>query len=74
MDQQGKAGNPARRGQLNKGKNAFFPVPVPAWKLATRDRFGRSIPCQPARCPHSGCSKHEMERQDKPGGKLLSVE
>ena len=50
-DQPGKVANPVR-GQPNReilSLSAFAPE-----NLVSRDRFGRSIPHQPAQSPHSG--------------------
>ena len=46
MDQPGKVANPAR-GQLNR-QNEYFPVPVRAENLASRDGFDSPVPRQPA--------------------------
>ena len=46
MDQPTKVANPAR-GQLNR-ENEYFPVPVRASELVSRDRFSSPVPRQPA--------------------------
>ena len=45
-DQAGKVANPAR-GQLMREKS-YFPVPVRAEKMVSRDGFGSPVPRQPA--------------------------
>ena len=53
VDQPGKDANLAR-GQLNRENEYYFPFPVRAEKLASRDGFGCPVPRQPAHSPYSG--------------------
>ena len=54
MNQSGMIANPAR-GQLNREMKVFFSVsPFAPENLILRDGFGRPVPRQTVRSPHSG--------------------